>query len=182
MLLHFAFLAACSPCAHNGEHCDPRGLCPWSQGHQPCLPGSAVLPLCLCQQEACLFLELLHGTTSPNYDTSWLYSQTIKVMLTRAGLLPCFGGYCSKGSASALGSSQHSMAQCREVAAAPLPLPASKAAVGAVTLGMRGEGLKLAAAVLSTRFCTNSWLLGAHGDGYGDCFPQSSPLVLSLPP
>lgn len=132
------------------------------QGHQPCLPGTAVLPLCLCQQESCLFLELLHGTTSPNHDTSWLYSQTIKVRLTRAGLPPCFSGCCSKGSACALGSSQHSMAPCREVAAAPEPLSASKAAVGVVPWVMRGQGLKLAAALLSTRFCTYSWLLGAQ--------------------
>lgn len=132
------------------------------QGHQPCLPGTAVLPLCLCQQEACLFLELLHGTTSPSHDTSWLYSQTIKVRLTRAGLPPCFGECCSKGSASALGSSQHSMALRREEAAAAEPLSASKAVVRVVTSGMRGEGLKLAAAVLSTRFCTYSWLLRAQ--------------------
>lgn len=55
------------------------------------------------------------------------------------------------------------MALCREVAAAPEPLSASKAAVGLVmTLGMRGKVLKLAAAVLSARFCTYSWLLGAQ--------------------
>lgn len=57
---------------------------------------------------------------------------------------------------------KHSMALCREVAAAPEPLSASKAAVGLMTLGMRGEGLKLEAAVLSARFCTYPWLLGAQ--------------------
>lgn len=99
MLLKPSFLAACSA----GAHINPSG-------YQPCLPGTSVQPLCLCQQEACLFLELLHRTTSLNHDTSWLYSQTIKVRLTRAGLLPCFGGCCSKGSASVLGSFQHSTA------------------------------------------------------------------------
>lgn len=99
MLLQSSFLAACSAGAHKNP-----------SGHQPCLSGTAVQPLCLRQQEACLFLELLHRTTSLSHDTSWLYSQTIKVRLARAGLLPCFGGCCSKGSASVLGSFQHSTA------------------------------------------------------------------------
>lgn len=59
-------------------------------------------------------------------------------------------------------SAQHSMAECREAAAAPEPLSMSKVEVGIVTLGMRGEGLMLAAAVLSTRFPTYSWLLRAQ--------------------
>jgi len=121
-----------------------------------------VQPLCLCQQEACLLLELLHCTTSLSQDTSWLCSQTIKVRLTRAGLSPYFGGCRSKGSASPLGSFQHSTAQCGEAAAAPEPLSVSKAKVGVVTLGRRGEGLNLAEAVLSARFSTYTWLLRAQ--------------------
>ena len=54
------------------------------------------------------------------------------------------------------------MAQCGEAAAAPELLSMSKVEVGVVTLGMRGEGLKLAAAVLSVRFFTYSWLLRAQ--------------------
>lgn len=54
------------------------------------------------------------------------------------------------------------MAECREAAAAPEALSMSKVEVGIVTLGMRGEGLKLAAAVLSTTFSTYSWLLRAQ--------------------
>lgn len=151
VLVQSSFLAAC--CA--GADKNPSE-------HQSCLPGTAVQPLSLCQQEACLFLELLHRTTSLNHDTSWLYSQTIKVRLTRAGLLPWFRGCYSKGSASVLGIIQHSLSQCREAAAAPEPLSTSKVEVGFVTLGMRGEGLKLAAAALSLRFSTCSWFLGAQ--------------------
>lgn len=149
-----SFLAACSAGAHKNP-----------SGHQPCLPGTTVQPLCLRQQEACLLLELLHHITSLNHDISWLYSQTIKVRPTRAGLSPCFGGCCSKGSASVLGSFQHSTAQhgtVREVTATPEPLSMSKVEEGVVTLGMRGEGLKLSAAVLSTRFSTYSWFLRAQ--------------------
>lgn len=131
--------------------CESASLCQWSRGGMEnawinhssapfCLPCS-VFSMCspsprgtsraclglLCWPCACLFLELLHGTTSPNHDTSWLHSQPIKVRLTGAGLQPCLGGCCSKGSACALGSSQQSMAPCREVAAAPEPLAAPKA-------------------------------------------------------
>lgn len=54
------------------------------------------------------------------------------------------------------------MAQCGEAAAAPEPLSMSNVEVGVVTLGMRGEGIKLEAAVSSVRFSTDSWLLRAH--------------------
>lgn len=101
VLLQCSFLASYSAGAHKTL-----------SRHKPHLPETTVHPLCLCQQEACLFLEFLHHTTSFNHDTSWLYSQTIEVRLTRAGLLPCFGGCCSKGSASISGiSAQHIILQ-----------------------------------------------------------------------
>lgn len=151
VLLQCSFLASYSAGAH-------KTLC----RHKPCLPETTVHPLCLCQQEACLFLEFLHHTTSFNHDTSWLYSQTIKVRLTRAGFSPCFGGCCSKGSASISGiSAQHSISYCRKAAAAaPGFLSVSKVEAGIVILDASGEGLKATAAVLSVRF-SYCWLLRA---------------------
>lgn len=148
VLLQCSFVASYSAGAHK--------TLSW---HKPCLPETTVHPLCLCQQEACLFLEFLHHATSFNHDTSWLYSQTIKVRLTRAGLSPCFGGCCSKGSASISGiSAQHSTSYCRKAAAAPGFLSVSE--VGVVTLDTTGEGLKATAAVLSVRFSC-CWILRA---------------------
>lgn len=51
-------------------------------------------------------------------------------------------------------SARHSISQCGEAAAAPELLSVPKAEVRTVTLGMSGEGLKLAAAVLSVKFFT----------------------------